>query len=57
MSPPRQRFSPTFAWTVAATSFSFVVVQLDVTIVNVALPRIGAELRAGVEALQWIVDA
>ncbi len=57
MSHPRPRFSATLAWTVAATSFSFVVVQLDVTIVNVALPRIGAELRAGVEALQWIVDA
>ncbi|MEC5159687.1 MFS transporter, DHA2 family, methylenomycin A resistance protein [Janthinobacterium sp. CG_23.3] len=40
-----------------ASSFAFVVVQLDVTIVNVALPRIGLELGAGVGALQWVVDA
>lgn len=40
-----------------ATSFAFIIVQLDVTIVNVALPRIGADLGAGVAALQWVVDA
>lgn len=40
-----------------ATSFAFIIVQLDVTIVNVALPRIGEELGAGVSALQWVVDA
>jgi DHA2 family methylenomycin A resistance protein-like MFS transporter len=44
-------------WTLAATSFGFVVVQLDVTIVNVAMPQIGANLGAGVTGLQWIVDA
>ena len=43
--------------TVAATSFGFVVVQLDVTIVNVALPRIGRDLATSVAALQWVVDA
>ncbi len=53
----KTRFSQLLAWIVAATSFSFVVVQLDVTIVNVALPRIGEELHAGVDTLQWIVDA
>ena len=57
MNEQHRSFSPALAWTVAATSFSFVVVQMDVTIVNVALPRIGTELHAGVEALQWIVDA
>lgn len=50
-------FSRALAWIVAATSFSFVVVQLDVTIVNVALPRIGEDLHAEVAALQWVVDA
>jgi DHA2 family methylenomycin A resistance protein-like MFS transporter len=40
-----------------ATSFAFIIVQLDVTIVNVALPHIGAELGADVGALQWVVDA
>jgi DHA2 family methylenomycin A resistance protein-like MFS transporter len=44
-------------WLLIATSFAFVVVQLDVTIVNVALPQIGARLQAGVAGLQWVVDA
>ncbi|KVL56369.1 MFS transporter [Burkholderia cepacia] len=43
--------------TLAATSFGFVVVQLDVTIVNVAMPTIGAGYGTGVQGLQWIVDA
>ncbi|MGH9678776.1 MAG: MFS transporter [Candidatus Acidiferrales bacterium] len=42
---------------IAATSFGFVVTQLDVTIVNVALPRIGADLSVHVAGLQWVVDA
>lgn len=44
-------------WLMIATSFGFVVVQLDVTIVNVALPQIGSRLHAEVAGLQWIVDA
>ena len=40
-----------------AASFAFIIVQLDVTIVNVALPEIGRELHAGVSQLQWVVDA
>ena len=40
-----------------AASFAFIIVQLDVTIVNVALPQIGRELHAGVADLQWVVDA
>ncbi|WP_347558723.1 MFS transporter [Robbsia sp. KACC 23696] len=43
--------------TLIATSFGFIVVQLDVTIVNVALPQIGTALGSGIGALQWIVDA
>jgi MFS transporter, DHA2 family, methylenomycin A resistance protein len=35
----------------------YFLVLLDVTIVNVALPRIGTELGAGVSGLQWVVDA
>src|SRR3954454_3341370 len=34
----------------------YFLVLLDVTIVNVALPRIGAGLGAGVSGLQWVVD-
>jgi len=40
-----------------ACSFAFIIVQLDVTIVNVALPQIGRELGASVTDLQWVVDA
>ncbi|GLY39130.1 MFS transporter [Amycolatopsis sp. NBRC 101858] len=32
------------------------LVQLDVTVVNVALPTIGTELGANLAALQWVVD-
>ena len=42
---------------VTAASFGFVVVQLDVTIVNVALPAIGRDFNVGVAELQWVVDA
>jgi DHA2 family methylenomycin A resistance protein-like MFS transporter len=34
----------------------YFLVLLDVTIVNVALPRIGSGLGAGVSGLQWVVD-
>lgn len=34
----------------------YFLVLLDVTIVNVALPRIGTGLHAGVSGLQWVVD-
>jgi MFS transporter, DHA2 family, methylenomycin A resistance protein len=47
---------PTLRWMVAAASFGFAIVQLDVTVVNVALPRIGSSLAAGTAALQWVVD-
>lgn len=42
---------------VIATSFSFVVTQLDVTVVNVALPHIASSLSVQVAGLQWVVDA
>ncbi|WP_428533957.1 MFS transporter [Rhodopila sp.] len=41
----------------AATSLGFAVVQLDTSILNVALPRIGAALGASLDGLQWAVDA
>jgi DHA2 family methylenomycin A resistance protein-like MFS transporter len=53
----RPLHAPPIGWTIAAASFGFVVVQLDVTIVNVALPRIAADLHASVQGLQWVVDA
>jgi DHA2 family methylenomycin A resistance protein-like MFS transporter len=41
----------------AATSLGFAVVQLDGSILNIALPPIGAALGANVDRLQWAVDA
>jgi MFS transporter, DHA2 family, methylenomycin A resistance protein len=48
--------SPT-GWIIAAASFGFAIVQLDVTIVNVALPSMAKSLGASVAGLQWVVDA
>ncbi|MGN6607827.1 MAG: MFS transporter [Jatrophihabitans sp.] len=41
----------------AATILGSGMAQLDGTIVNVALPRIGTDLHAGLTALQWTVNA
>jgi DHA2 family methylenomycin A resistance protein-like MFS transporter len=41
----------------AAACIAFALIQLDVTIVNVALARIGAALVVPVAGLQWVVDA
>src|SRR5262249_40097605 len=43
--------------TIAATSLGFVLVQLDVSILHVALARIGDAIGAGVTGLQWVVDS
>jgi MFS transporter, DHA2 family, methylenomycin A resistance protein len=45
------------ALTLAAMSLGYVVVQLDVTIVNVAINAIGASLGGALADLQWIVNA
>ena len=50
-------FHRAIARVTTAASFGFALVQLDVTIVNVALPRIASDLHAGVAGLQWVVDA
>jgi len=49
--------SPSINWIIVATSFGFVVSQLDVTIVNVALASMATGLKASVAGLQWVVDA
>jgi DHA2 family methylenomycin A resistance protein-like MFS transporter len=43
--------------TLAAMSLGYGIVQLDVTIVNVAIASIGAAFGGGVAALQWVVNA
>ena len=50
-------FTPAVARVLATVSVAFVVTQLDVTIVNIALPSIGSQLQAPIAVLQWIVDA
>ena len=40
-----------------ATILGSGVAQLDATVVNVALPRIGNNLHAGLASLQWVVNA
>jgi DHA2 family methylenomycin A resistance protein-like MFS transporter len=44
-------------FTLVAMSLGFAVVQLDVSVVNVAIRPIGDALGGGVAALQWIVNA
>src|SRR5262245_28443117 len=44
-------------WMLGATCLSVLVVALDLTILNIALPSISAALHASTENLQWIVDA
>ncbi|ANB77613.1 MFS transporter [Paraburkholderia phytofirmans OLGA172] len=57
MKTPNYSHSPTLGRILATVSVGFVVTQLDVTIVNIALPKIGADLHANVAGLQWVVDA
>jgi MFS transporter, DHA2 family, methylenomycin A resistance protein len=40
-----------------AASLGFAVIQLDVSVVNVAVKAIGTSLGGGVTGLQWVVDA
>ncbi len=50
----RQSFPVT---TVAVTSLGFALVQLDGSILNIALSQIGISLGTGINDLQWTVDA
>lgn len=43
--------------TTLTMSLGFLLVQLDVSIVNVALASIAASIHTGVTGLQWIVDS
>jgi EmrB/QacA subfamily drug resistance transporter len=44
-------------WMLAVTCLSVIVVNLDLTILNIALPDISAALHAGTGDLQWLLDA
>lgn len=47
---------PAYGWTIVVTSLAFVVAQLDVSIVNIALPQIADTYKVDISVLQWIVD-
>ena len=44
-------------WTLLAVCVATFMLLLDITVVNVALPSIQAELDASLSSLQWVVDA
>jgi EmrB/QacA subfamily drug resistance transporter len=44
-------------WTLIAVCVTTFMLLLDITIVNVALPRIQSSLNASLTGLQWVVDA
>ena len=44
-------------WTLAVLCLAVLVVGLDITVLDVALPTIAASLHASTAELQWIVDA
>src|SRR5438034_7584702 len=57
---PRRAAAPALAGSPRAVlvvmCVGYFLVLLDVTIVNVALPKIGSSLGASVSGLQWVVD-
>ncbi|HKE51189.1 MAG TPA: DHA2 family efflux MFS transporter permease subunit [Actinomycetes bacterium] len=44
-------------WALGALALSVLVIGLDGTILNVALPTLAVDLNAGTDDLQWIVDS
>ena len=53
---PEQKYERRW-WTLAVLSLSLVVIGLDNTILNVALPTLQHDLSATASELQWMVDA
>ena len=44
-------------WTLIAVSVATIMLLLDITVVNTALPAIQRDLDASFTDLQWVVDA
>jgi EmrB/QacA subfamily drug resistance transporter len=49
--------NPNRWWTLAAVIVATFMLLLDITIVNVALPKIQADFKATLADLQWVIDA
>ena len=59
LAPPRSgtRPVPRRGMVLAAATLGFGVINLDVSVVNVAVKQIGAALGGGVSGVQWVIDA
>src|SRR5437763_13105892 len=44
-------------WTLIVVCIATFMLLLDITIVNVALPKIASELKANFSDIQWVIDA
>src|SRR5579875_3620329 len=44
-------------WTLIVVCVATFMLLLDITIVNVALPKIASDLKASFSDIQWVVDA
>jgi MFS family permease len=53
----RATFIPSARFTLVAAALGFAIVILDVSVVNVALSALHAELAADIEGLQWVITA
>ena len=49
--------TPAARWTLVVVCAATAILLLDVTVVNVALPAIRADLDASFDELQWVIDA
>jgi EmrB/QacA subfamily drug resistance transporter len=49
--------SPSRPWTLALTASASFLAALDTMVVNTALPTIGHDLHASLQALEWVVNA
>ncbi len=49
--------TPRGRWVLLATVLGSGMAQLDGTVVNVALPRIGTDLSVGLSSLQWVITS
>ena len=56
-NPSPQQIQDMRWWTLAVLCLSLLVIVVDNTIVNVALPTLVRQLHATTTQLQWVVDA
>ena len=56
-SPAPQPVTPSRRWTLVATILGSSLTFIDVTVVNVALPALQADLHATITDVQWVIEA